>query len=148
MLGVFGTFAMYNQTGSIPVGSTNLNKMCSKLDRIEEILGEKWKGKYILDWCYECDTARITCLECKNGSCSGGGCDKCINDFDEFHKSKTCVESYLTEEERRIYDKCLRIRKLILTSLRIGDSKIDWKKLQKDGELSSNDEKVFKEELS
>ena len=86
-----------------------------------------------------CDTAIIICPHCHNGSCNGGGCDICINDSDakEFNECKTQVQNYLTEEERLVYQKALRIKHHILGTLSNGEKSIDWKKLKDEGQLSS-----------
>jgi hypothetical protein len=34
-------------------------------------------------WCDTCNCACIECKECGNISCSGGGCEKCDEDFTE-----------------------------------------------------------------
>ena len=47
-----------------------------------------WKSKkgnlYHLTYCTLCETDCIVCPHCDNSSCNGGGCDKCIDDFEEF----------------------------------------------------------------
>jgi hypothetical protein len=56
---------------------------------------------YKVQWCNLCETAIIHCDECGVGSCSGGGCPKCSDDFDEFHKiSNLILKSDLPLENR------------------------------------------------
>ena len=107
-------------------------------------LHKKWKDKYIVDWCDLCRTATIRCSDCKNSSCNGGGCPNCLDDFVEFnHQCKTSVENYLTEEEVKIYHKCLQLKKFIIKTLRNGDKEINWLELDKRGELSKYDRQFF-----
>jgi methionyl-tRNA synthetase len=118
----------------------------SESELLDDIFyGKKWRGKYKVSWCDLCDTAIITCPKCKNGSCNGGGCEECINDKDsiEFNEVKTRVEDYLTEEEIKIYQKCLELKKYILETVRDGDKEIDWNKLDKNGKLSDWNRKMF-----
>ncbi len=105
--------------------------------------GAKWKDKYFVDWCELCDVAIITCPECKNSSCNGGGCEKCNEDFNDFNKNKTQVEDYLTEPDITVYQKSLSIKKFILKSLSEGEAQIPFKKYEKDGKFSRNDEVVL-----
>ena len=114
---------------------------------IDEFLGDKWLGKYTVGWCDLCGCAYIRCPKCENISCNGGGCEECIVDDKKFSLYETRVESYLTEEERKIYDKVERLKKFIIESIRRGDLKIDFKALQKEGKLSPNDEEMFAREL-
>lgn len=47
-----------------------------------------WRSKsdnvYELDFCEFCEVDAIRCPVCGLWSCSGGGCDKCYDDFEEF----------------------------------------------------------------
>jgi len=107
---------------------------------------EKWRGKYPIVWCDLCDIAIIICPECHNGSCNGGGCDVCINDQDakDFNECKVCVEEYLSEAERIIYKKSLRIKHHIMESLALGEKSIDWEKRFKDGKLNPEESLWFR----
>lgn len=109
--------------------------------------GKKWKNKYKVTWCDLCNCAIIICPECKNSSCNCSSCDKCYDDFGEFYKCKVNVSNYVTEEEFKVYSKCLSIKRHILESLREGEKEINWKNLKKLGKLSRNDEEIFKNEL-
>jgi hypothetical protein len=106
-----------------------------------------WKGDYPLKWCDLCYAATIVCEDCDLPSCSGGGCDQCQEAFQNFHQSNIVVEAYLTPEETQVYQKALRIKHFMLSSLERGEMTIDWKRLQRDGELSANDEIVFEAQL-
>jgi hypothetical protein len=75
-------------------------------------------------------------------------CDKCKDDQKEFNTYKTCIESYLTEDEIKTYDKCLRIKKFILETIPHGIKEINWKELKEQGELSRHDEEIFAKELA
>ena len=46
---------------------------------------------YKVQWCNLCETAIICCDECEVGSCSGGGCSKCSEDFNEFNKISNLI---------------------------------------------------------
>ena len=114
---------------------------------LAQIFQQIWKDKYPVTWCGQCDCASISCPDCKNGSCSGGGCEKCKEDFEEFHKSKTRVECYLTKEEKDVYWKCLEIQKFMLKAFGKNKSQIDFKQLDKDDKLSSRSRELFKDFL-
>lgn len=56
---------------------------------------------YKVQWCCLCETAIIHCDKCGVGSCSGGSCEYCSEDFDEFHKiSNTILKCDLPIEDR------------------------------------------------
>jgi hypothetical protein len=75
-------------------------------------------------------------------------CNECKNDYGEWYANvKHSVCDYLTEEEIKIYQKCNQLKKLIVESLGTGDKEINWKKMQKDGQLSGWDEDVFADKL-
>jgi len=99
---------------------------------------EKWRGKYTVTWCHDCEVAIIICPHCYNSSCNGCGCEICVNDPDakEFMECKTQVQCYLNETDKLIYEKALRIKRHILETLAKGEKQIDWKKCQEDGQLS------------
>lgn len=106
-----------------------------------------WKEKYSLGWCDLCSVAIIACPECKNISCNGGGCSECNDTFSGFLQGKICVEQYLSEEEIKVYQKNLQIKRFILETLAKGESQIDWKKLRDEGKMSQRDEEFFTKEL-
>jgi hypothetical protein len=117
---------------------------------LRELSGEKkWKDKYFVEWCDLCDIAIIICPEpgCGGSSCNGHSCEKCDKDITEFNSYKTKVQDYLSKDEIRIYEKCLRIKRHILETLANGEKEINWKKLQSEGQLSGWEEGLFKEEL-
>ena len=114
----------------------------------QEILDDwapKWKGKYTVTWCNLCDVAIIICPEvgCHGTSCNGGGCEKCLPDELEFRKLNRHVEDYLTGEEAAAWRKGERLKEFILESLRRGEVKIDFNKLDAAGELSGRDKALF-----
>ena len=113
----------------------------------------EWKSSlpnqtiYSLTWCHHCECAIIVCNECKNGSCNGGSCKECHEDFLEFRKLPYIVELYLTPEEIKIYQKGLRIQSFIIDTLESGGTFIDWKKMKEEGNMSQNDEELFADKL-
>jgi len=66
-----------------------------KLERKSFYYKEKWTSKtgvkYETFYCGLCKCYAIKCEHCKNGSCSGGGCEKCHEDFEEFLQSGLCL---------------------------------------------------------
>lgn len=117
---------------------------------LDEVFGETkmWKNKYKISWCDLCNCVTIECPVCHHGSCSGGGCKDCMKDYEEWKKVKHDVESYLTDEEIKIYKKCLRLKSHILDSISKDETEINFKKLKKGGELSEWEEGLFEKELS
>jgi len=118
----------------------------NELDTLDFMLGgpeNYWREKYFVSWCDLCNTAVISCPECSASSCSGGGCEKCRQDFKDFGEKNTRIEDYLSDEESDIYHKCLRLQRLIMRSIKMGDNRIDFKKLDELGWLSENDREVF-----
>jgi tRNA U54 and U55 pseudouridine synthase Pus10 len=110
------------------------------------MFNELWKGKnkeYSVWWCDLCDQAVISCDKCGGSTCNCHSCEYCQEDFNEFDKYKRNVENYLTKEEIKIYQKCLQIKKHILETIRGGEKEIDWKKLNKRGDLSKWECKMF-----
>ena len=99
---------------------------------------EKWRGKYPITWCDECDVAIIICPHCHNSSCNGGGCDICINDQDakDFMECNRKIQDYLNEADKLAYEKALRIKRHILDTLSDGEKTIDWEKKFKEGKLN------------
>lgn len=103
---------------------------------------------YHLIWCEPCHDATIQCTACENTSCNAGGCGNCLADFEYFTTNyKYRVFQYLTTDENKVYEKALQIKKFLLDSLAYGEKEINWKRLRDSGEMSRNDEEVFKEEL-
>jgi hypothetical protein len=103
------------------------------------LFNPKWKDKYEISWCSQCDTAIITCPKCHASSCNGSSCPECHEDSVAFGKLKTSVQDYLPEAEQAIYEKAMRIRSHILDTLGHGESEIDWEKLAVEGRLSEHD---------
>lgn len=116
-----------------------------KEEELFDMWGEKWKDLFPVSWCHQCDTAVITCPECKNSSCNGGGCAFCVEYSKEWDSVKSRVSEYLTLEHYQIYLKGLRIQKFIKEAIRMGDKEINWNKLSVQGQLSKNDREMFKE---
>lgn len=118
---------------------------------LDDIFDSKWVAlsgnKYKISFCELCDTFSISHSKCHGSTCNAGGCDECKEDFDEFNEYKTHIWEYLTEDEIKIYDKCLRIKKFIKESILLGQKQIDFKELNKLGKFSENDREVFKKEL-
>jgi hypothetical protein len=119
----------------------------SNESRFLATLGKLWKNKYAVDWCELCRTAIIICPKCQNSSCNGGGCEECLKDWAEFKEYKRRVENYLTEDEIKIYNKCEALKDLIVKTIREEEKGINWEKIQKEGKLSINDEKLFCREI-
>jgi hypothetical protein len=105
---------------------------------------KKWKNKYKVRWCDLCTTAILVCPACKNTTCNCGGCKECHDDFDEFNKNtKHRIESYLTDDEVKVYRKTIQIRKHILETLRENLNEIDWTELERNGKLSQIEMEMF-----
>ena len=121
----------------------------SERETLDEIFGETpmWKSKYKVKWCELCETAIVVCPTCGNTSCNSGGCDSCNDDFDEFNKSKSCIEDYLNEDEMKAYYKARYLKDFILKSLGKGELEIDFKRMEKDGELSQLTREMFSDRL-
>ncbi len=114
--------------------------------------GNYWTSKnnvkYELNWCDLCDVARIVCPSCQNVSCSGGGCEECLRDWDEFKKYVTYIEHYLNPEEILIYDKCRSLKKHIVEQIEAGNLIIDFKKLKLEEHFSKHEEELFSKEIT
>ena len=117
---------------------------------LDDIFGDNgsrqlWKGKYRVSWCGTCRTAYIACVEpnCDGTSCNGGGCEKCHEDFVEFHTCKTSIEDYLSDDEIETYRKIIHLQSLILESLRMGDKEIDFEKMNREDLLTEYSKKLF-----
>lgn len=117
------------------------------MNEAAKIFRDKWKDKYYIDWCHLCRTAYLVCPKCGLGSCSGGGCDECVAEQKEFYEYKTRVEDYLTEEEIQVYNKCERLKDLIMESISRHEPIVNFKKLRSEGNFSQIDEELFKKEL-
>ena len=114
----------------------------TEANRLEEIFGtELWRGKYKVMWCHACDTAVIACPECHRLSCTGGGCGACVEDQLAFMDIKTRARDYLTVNELAGYQKGLRLHRLILDSIRAGETEIPWATIG--DRLSESDEELF-----
>lgn len=125
-----------------------INNNKKEKEMLDDVFGiKKWKGKYKVEWCDLCDCATIICPACGLNDCSCGGCKECGKDHKEWRKVKNTVHHYLNENEKLIYDKCLRIKKHLLESIGKGENEINFKKLQAGGNLSSNEEIMFQREL-
>ena len=59
---------------------------------------------------------------------------------------KTIPFYYLSAEEKKIYEKCLRLKHFILETIGENDC-INFKELEKKGKLSKYDEKMFEKYL-
>lgn len=55
----------------------------NRLDWSRKVLGRPETKRFRWKWCNLCLCPCIRCEECGNISCSGGGCDKCHDDFEE-----------------------------------------------------------------
>lgn len=62
---------------------------------------QKFKEIYTITWCSLCDCSVITCRECRNSSCNGGGCEKCSTDFDEFNKTTSISVRYIQNRNKK-----------------------------------------------
>ena len=103
-----------------------------------------WKTKYEVSWCGLCDVASIACPVCKASSCNGTSCSHCHEDFNEFHALiSCCAEDYCSEQEINAYNKVRRIQSLIVSSIQIGDDKINWEHMEDQGRICENDRKIF-----
>ncbi len=110
---------------------------------LDQIFGDFWRGKYVIGFCQQCDAINIKCPECSNASCTGGGCEKCNSDFDDFIKTRNSPESYLTEEENRAILKQRRLKRFITESLKAGFEEINWEYIGTHGFSSQRDEELF-----
>lgn len=120
-------------------------------DLLDEIFGDKktWRG-HKLSWCNQCETFSITLNCCGNGSCTGGGCNKCcgpdgFDSIDFTTLNKHCIEDYLNEEENKTLKKIRFLKKYIPICLSAGFYEISWKYLHEKGELCSAAYDLFDE---
>jgi hypothetical protein len=120
-------------------------------DLLNEIFNDKWRAKsgreYNVVWCELCDCAIISCKTCSGSTCNAHCCDKCSDDFDEFNRYQTSILYYINDEEKKTYEKCLRIKHFIRETIIEGKKEINFKELQKNRRLSWNDEVIFSKEL-
>lgn len=123
----------------------------TKEDLLNDIFDLKWQAssgnRYLVRWCDLCNVFIITHPECHGSTCNSGCCDACRADFEEFNCYKCSVLDYINDEELRIWEKCLNIKKLIGETIVDGDKEINFKKLQKEGKLSRWQKKIFEKEL-
>ena len=109
---------------------------------------KKWKDRYKVNYCNLCDTWTLVCPDCKNASCNGGGCEKCIADFIDFcDNTKHSVPRYLTEDDKKTYEKFWFIKKYIGECLEEGFTEINWKWLLEKGHLCRAAEELFAREI-
>lgn len=97
------------------------NIQLSEEELLNDIFGEPrtYKQKYKLYWCDTCKCTSIVCPECNNGSCTGGGCNKCTDEFIDFCKNKSqSVFSVLSSEEYTVYNKILILQNECLDKLK------------------------------
>lgn len=52
---------------------------------------------YEINFCGLCEIPIITCPHCKYGSCTGGGCEKCDQDYKEFFEYEKDNQQVLDE---------------------------------------------------
>lgn len=131
-----------------------LESCVSEEKLLDNLFDEKrtWRG-HRLDWCDLCDVASIKLECCGNGSCSGGGCDKCCGPTEGFDSTDFCrltkphIRSYLNDKEERVYEKILFIKKYILESLGAGFNEINWQYLHENGKLCDLAYDLFDNEL-
>jgi hypothetical protein len=103
-----------------------------------------WKNKYEVSWCELCGMASVSCPECHATSCNGTSCAACHDDLMEFFDSvNCCAEDYCSEQEINAYNKVRRIQSLIVSSIQMGDDKINWDIMEEQGKLCENDRKIF-----
>lgn len=115
-----------------------------------DLFGETlvYKNEYKLSWCNLCDCASFKCPKCGNGSCSGGGCDYCHKDYEEFSQKKFRIGHYLSEPELITLRRIQKFQKIIPICLAAGFPEVNWEYLHKQGEFAPIDyTKYFKEEL-
>jgi len=117
----------------------------SILDTIFNDPKDYWKGVYKVSWCNLCETAIISCPKCDATSCNCSSCEFCHKDIEDFHKAKTTLEDYLSEQEAHVLVKCQRTKKHILTCLKAGKREIDWAWLHESGHLCKADYGLFDE---
>jgi len=119
-----------------------------------DIFGEplEWKG-HKFNWCDLCDCYSISCPnanvepKCFGTSCNGGGCDVCSPIFEEFHRIKNHPTQYLTEDEIKVYHKINYLKGFISDMLVAGQTEIDFKMLEANGEFSRHSRSFFEKEL-
>jgi hypothetical protein len=98
-----------------------------------------WRG-HPLSWCELCGVYSVSFDCCKNGSCGGGGCEKCHDESAEFSKEyKTWPEYYLTDEEIKAVEKYKAIKKFIPVCIDAGFKEINFEYLDEKGLMSLRD---------
>lgn len=62
-----------------------------------------WEG-HPVKFCPVCEAFCVICEDCKNGTCNGGGCDKCHDFFDRWIENyKEITKDWLITPEMRFY---------------------------------------------
>lgn len=121
----------------------------NEFNLLNEIFGEKYKNKYSVGWCDMCNKAHIKCPTCKNTSCNGCGCEECSKDSIEFSNNvETRVESYLNEEELKVFKKTEYLKRFIVNSIQHNEMSINFKRLKEEGELTLEAEELFRDKIS
>jgi hypothetical protein len=112
--------------------------------------GKKWKGKYPIRFCDLCDVFTIGCTDkkCHGSSCNGHSCDECRADHFDFDTAKTYIPQYLNEEEKKVYEKIIWLKRYMKESLLKSEYSINWKRMKQQGELCRTAEKIFEKEIA
>ena len=73
---------------------------------------KKWKNIYPVFYCSTCHAWSISCPnpDCNGSSCNASGCKDCTASFADFRKSKNHIEDYLTEDEKKTFDKIFLLK--------------------------------------
>jgi hypothetical protein len=107
---------------------------------LDNIFNNRWKNKYEMRWCNYHECYCLICSVCKNTTCNGVGCEECKYDFNQFNLSVYhTIWKYLSDDEKRVYDKIITIKRLMKESLDKGNEKMDFNEMFKEGELSEHD---------
>jgi len=65
-----------------------------------------WRG-FRIGWCPMCECASMVCDDCQNGSCSGGGCRKCLAVYEDWKKARETIskeELEVLDDERQLLE--------------------------------------------
>lgn len=128
-----------------------LLRRTNEQELLSDIFGrEYWKGKYSLWWCELCDTFSIGCTnpKCHGSSCNAGGCPECIPVHEDFHEAKTHIWQYLSEDERKTYEKIQWLKKYMKESLSLSEYEINWKRMKQQGHLCEASQEIFAKEIA